>query len=95
MLGTGLIQQVFEIKFGKKGNNPYNKIGVRTVYGAVIKNGMINKKHKFKITRDGKLIAKDLDLANLKHFRDEVSSIDEGKECGLTFVQDIELLEGD
>lgn len=59
---------------------------MRTVYGAAIKSGLINKKHKFKITRDGKLIAKDLDLANLKHYKEEVSTVDEGKECGLTFV---------
>lgn len=55
------------------------------MYGAVVKSGLINRKHKFKITRDGKILAKDLDLSNLKHFREEVSSIDEGKECGLTF----------
>lgn len=61
-------------------------IGTRKVLGAQVKGGTINKKMKYRIFRDGKIIANNLELANLKHFKDEVSSVEEGKECGLSFI---------
>ena len=33
-----------------------------------------------------KLMIKDLDLANLKSFKNEVSEIKKGEECGVCFV---------
>jgi translation initiation factor IF-2 len=41
------------------------------------------------------VIYKDVEIVNLKHYKDEVTSVEEGKECGISFLQELELVEGD
>lgn len=43
------------------------------MYGSKINSGTINKKQKFRILRDGAVLIKGLEVANLKQYKDEVS----------------------
>jgi len=57
--------------------------------------GKINKKYLFRLERDGEIVEKDLEVANLRHFKKEVEEIKEGNECGLIFFKFNEFEQGD
>lgn len=45
--------------------------------------------------RGGKVVAADLEIANLKHFKEEVDRIESGKDCGLSIISNVEVKVGD
>lgn len=55
----------------------------------------MNKKFLFKIKRDGVEVAKDLKLSNLKKFKEEVSEMKKGSECGISFLDHDDVKVGD
>jgi len=52
-----------------------------------INKGRFTKHDKYRVIRDGKLIQEDLEIANLKHFKNEVSEVKKGEECGIIFFK--------
>ncbi len=70
--GHAEVRQIF--KASKVGN----------IAGAFVKDGVIKKDCKVRITRDGEQIFEG-DLASLKRFKDDVKEVKEGFECGLVF----------
>ena len=48
-----------------------------------------------RLLRGGKVIASDLEIANLKHFKEEVDRIESGKDCGLSIISNVEVKIGD
>lgn len=76
--GRGVILNIFELKTGK--------IGSRKVYGGKCIDGSLHKKMKLRVVRNGMIVASDITIANLKHFKEEKSEIKEGMECGIGIV---------
>ncbi|EAR93237.2 translation initiation factor IF-2 (macronuclear) [Tetrahymena thermophila SB210] len=85
--GQAVIQSVIEIKASKS--------QTQFVAGCKVLSGKINKKHLYRIERDGEIIEKDLEIANLRHFKKEVEEIKEGSECGIIFFRFNSFEEGD
>ena len=54
------------------------------VAGCKVQQGVLDKEKKFKVIRGTGTIHKG-PVNSLKHFKDEVSSVGMGKECGLRF----------
>jgi translation initiation factor IF-2 len=65
-----------------------SKIG--TIAGCMVDSGEISKTDKVRVVRNGAVVH-DGQVASLHHFKDEVSSMRSGQECGLTLAnfQDI------
>ncbi len=80
--GHAEIRQIF--KASKVGN----------IAGAFVKDGVIKKDCKVRISRDGEQIFEG-DLASLKRFKDDVKDVKEGFECGLVFDGFDQINEGD
>ncbi len=80
--GHAEVRQIF--KASKVGN----------IAGAFVKDGIIKKDCKVRITRDGEQIFEG-DLASLKRFKDDVKEVKEGYECGLVFDGFDSINEGD
>ncbi|KAL4465303.1 hypothetical protein ABPG74_002017 [Tetrahymena malaccensis] len=85
--GQAVIQSVIEIKASKS--------QTQFVAGCKVLSGKINKKHLYRIERDGEVVEKDLEIANLRHFKKEVEEIKEGSECGIIFFRFNSFEEGD
>jgi translation initiation factor IF-2 len=80
--GHAEVRQIF--KASKLGN----------IAGAFVKDGVIKKDCKVRITRDGEQIFEG-DLKSLKRFKDDVKDVKEGFECGLVFDGFDQMHEGD
>ena len=80
--GHAEVRQIF--KASKVGN----------IAGAFVKDGIIKKDCKVRISRDGEQIFEG-DLASLKRFKDDVKEVKEGFECGLVFDGFDQIHEGD
>jgi translation initiation factor IF-2 len=80
--GHAEVRQIF--KASKVGN----------IAGSFVKDGVIKKDCKVRISRDGEQIFEG-DLASLKRFKDDVKEVKEGFECGLVFDGFDQLHEGD
>ena len=72
-LGSAEIREVFKS----------SKVGA--IAGVIIRDGLITRKSKARILRDGKLITENLSLASLRRFKDDVSELKDGFEGGISF----------
>ncbi|CAK60550.1 unnamed protein product (macronuclear) [Paramecium tetraurelia] len=86
IIGTAKVQNVFDVKL--KGQS-------RKIYGLTVTHGILNKKCRVRLLRGGKVVAADLEIANLKHFKEEVDRIESGKDCGLSIISNVEVKVGD
>jgi translation initiation factor IF-2 len=82
MIGSCEVRQVFKI----------SKIG--TVAGCMVQEGYIKRNHKVKLTRDG-IVVFEGDIDALKRFKDDVSEVKFGYECGLSLKGYHDIREGD
>ncbi|MBO4913237.1 MAG: translation initiation factor IF-2 [Butyrivibrio sp.] len=80
--GHAEVRQIF--KASKVGN----------IAGSFVKDGIIKKNCKVRISREGEQIFEG-DLASLKRFKDDVKEVKEGFECGLVFDGFDQIHEGD
>ncbi|MDO5026101.1 MAG: translation initiation factor IF-2 [Trueperella sp.] len=81
-LGTAEIRQVF--RSGKFGN----------IAGSIVRSGVIKRGTKARLRRDGKIIVDDLEIQSLRREKDDVTTVREGYECGITLGYK-EIAEGD
>ena len=72
-LGSAEIREVFKS----------SKVGA--IAGVIIRDGLITRKSKARILRDGKLITENLNIASLRRFKDDVSELKDGFEGGISF----------
>ncbi|CAD8132092.1 unnamed protein product [Paramecium pentaurelia] len=86
VIGTAKVQNIFDVKL--KGQS-------RKIYGLTVTHGVLNKKCRVRLLRGGKVVAADLEIANLKHFKEEVDRIESGKDCGLSIISNVEVKVGD
>jgi translation initiation factor IF-2 len=70
-LGTAEVREVFKSsKFG-------------SVAGSIIRSGEIKRGTKGRIIRDGVVVAEGLEITGLRRFKDDVTEVREGFECGI------------
>ena len=69
--GTAEIREIF--RSSKFGN----------VAGALVRSGTINRGARARITRQGVVITENLEIAGLRRFKDDVTEVREGFECGI------------
>jgi len=69
--GTAEIREIF--RSSKFGN----------VAGSLVRSGEIRRGAKARITRDGVVITEGLEIAGLRRFKDDVTEVREGFECGI------------
>ena len=65
-----------------------------TIAGSLVTSGTIRRNGKVRVIRDGKQIA-DVELENLKRFKDEVKEVSSSYECGISLKNFDDIREGD
>jgi translation initiation factor IF-2 len=70
-LGTAEVREVFRVP----------RIG--NVAGSIVRSGTINRNSKARLVRDGVVIADNLTVESLRRFKDDVTEVREGYECGI------------
>ncbi|WP_101394477.1 translation initiation factor IF-2 [Phycicoccus duodecadis] len=70
-LGSAQIREIF--RSSKFGN----------IAGSIVRSGEIRRGTKARITRNGVVVAENVDIAGLRRFKDDVTEVREGFECGI------------
>jgi translation initiation factor IF-2 len=70
-LGTAEVREVF--RSSRFGN----------VAGSLVRSGEIRRGTKARLTRDGVVVADSLEISGLRRFKDDVTEVREGFECGI------------
>ena len=82
-LGTAEIREIF--RSSKFGN----------IAGSIVRSGEIRRGTKARITRDGVVVAENVEIAGLRRFKDDVTEVREGFECGINLGSYNDLQLGD
>jgi translation initiation factor IF-2 len=70
-LGTAEVREVFKSsKFG-------------TIAGSLVRSGEIRRNSKARLVRDGVVVADNLTVTSLRRFKDDVTEVRDGYECGI------------
>ncbi len=70
-LGSAEIREIF--RSSKFGN----------IAGSIVRSGEIRRGSKARITRNGVVVAENVEVAGLRRFKDDVTEVREGYECGI------------
>jgi translation initiation factor IF-2 len=70
-LGTAEIREVFRVP----------RIG--NVAGCIVRSGLITRGSKARLIRDGVVVSENLTVDSLRRFKDDVTEVREGYECGI------------
>ena len=70
-LGTAEIREIFRVP--RVGN----------VAGSIVRSGTITRGSKARLVRDGVVISENLTVESLRRFKDDVTEVREGFECGI------------
>jgi translation initiation factor IF-2 len=70
-LGSAEVREVFRVP----------RIG--NVAGSIVRDGTINRNSKARLLRDGVVVADNLTVESLRRFKDDVTEVREGYECGI------------
>ncbi len=70
-LGTAEVREVFRVP----------RIG--NVAGCIVRSGTINRGSKVRLVRDGIVVSENLSVDSLRRFKDDVTEVREGFECGI------------
>ncbi|MGQ4495924.1 translation initiation factor IF-2, partial [Dermabacteraceae bacterium P13101] len=82
-LGSAEIREIF--RSSKFGN----------IAGSIVRSGEIRRGSKSRITRDGVVIAENVEIAGLRRFKDDVTEVRDGYECGINLGSFNDLRVGD
>lgn len=82
-LGTAEIREIF--RSSKFGN----------IAGSIVRSGEIKRGTKARITRDGVVVSENVEIAGLRRFKDDVTEVREGFECGINLGSYNDLQLGD
>ncbi len=80
-LGSAQVREVFKSsKFG-------------TIAGCLVQSGDIKRNSKARVIRDGVVVAENVAIAGLRRFKDDVTEVREGYECGINLgnFQDVKV----
>ncbi|SNC72313.1 bacterial translation initiation factor 2 (bIF-2) [Kytococcus aerolatus] len=81
--GTAEIREVF--RSSKFGN----------IAGSIVRSGVVTRGAKARITREGVVLTEGLELTGLRRFKDDVTEVREGFECGINLGTFNDVQEGD
>ena len=70
-LGTAEIREIFRVP--RVGN----------IAGSIVRSGTINRGSKARLVRDGVVVSESLTVESLRRFKDDVTEVREGFECGI------------
>ncbi|MGO1284425.1 MAG: translation initiation factor IF-2, partial [Brachybacterium sp.] len=70
-LGSAEIREIF--RSSKFGN----------IAGSIVRSGIIKRGAKARITRGGVVVAENIEVAGLRRFKDDVTEVRDGYECGI------------
>ena len=70
-LGTAEIREVFRVP----------RIG--NVAGCIVRSGLITRGSKARLIRDGVVVSENLTVDSLRRFKEDVTEVREGYECGI------------
>jgi len=70
-LGTAEVREVFRVP----------RIG--NVAGCIVRSGTITRNSKARLVRDGVVVHDNLSIESLRRFKDDVTEVREGFECGI------------
>jgi translation initiation factor IF-2 len=82
-LGTAEIREIF--RSSKFGN----------IAGSIVRSGEIRRGAKARITRNGVVVAENIEITGLRRFKDDVTEVREGFECGINLGSFNDLQLGD
>ena len=82
-LGTAEIREIF--RSSKFGN----------IAGSIVRSGEIKRGTKARITRNGVVVSENVEIAGLRRFKDDVTEVREGFECGINLGSFNDLQLGD
>ncbi|WP_018155628.1 translation initiation factor IF-2 [Demetria terragena] len=82
-LGTAEIREIF--RSSKFGN----------IAGSIVRSGEIKRGAKARITRQGVVVAENIEIAGLRRFKDDVTEVRDGFECGINLGSYNDLQDGD
>ncbi|KJK12252.1 translation initiation factor IF-2 [Terrabacter sp. 28] len=82
-LGTAEIREIF--RSSKFGN----------IAGSIVRSGEIKRGSKARITRNGVVVSENVEVAGLRRFKDDVTEVREGFECGINLGSYNDLQLGD
>ena len=82
-LGTAEIREIF--RSSKFGN----------IAGSIVRSGEIKRGSKARITRNGVVVAENVEIAGLRRFKDDVTEVRDGFECGINLGSFNDLQLGD
>jgi translation initiation factor IF-2 len=82
-LGTAEIREIF--RSSKFGN----------IAGSIVRSGEIRRGARSRITRNGVVVAENVEIAGLRRFKDDVTEVREGFECGINLGSHNDLQIGD
>ncbi len=82
-LGTAEIREIF--RSSKFGN----------IAGSIVRSGEIRRGTRSRITRNGVVVAENIEIAGLRRFKDDVTEVREGFECGINLGSFNDLQLGD
>ncbi|MFC6714493.1 translation initiation factor IF-2 [Branchiibius cervicis] len=82
-LGSAEIREIF--RSSKFGN----------IAGSIVRSGEIRRGSKARITREGVVVSEDVEIAGLRRFKDDVTEVREGFECGINLGSYNDLQIGD
>ena len=80
--GTAEVREVYKIS------------SAGTIAGSIVTSGTVRRDGKVRVIRDGEQIA-DVEMANLKRFKDDVKEVSSGYECGISLVDFDDIRQGD
>ncbi len=80
--GTAEVREVYKIS------------SAGTIAGSIVTSGNIKRNGKVRVIRNGKQIA-DVEMANLKRFKDDVKEVSSGYECGISLKDFDDIQKGD
>jgi translation initiation factor IF-2 len=70
-LGTAEVREIFRVP----------RVGI--VAGCIVRSGTINRGSKVRLVRDGVVVSESLSVESLRRFKEDVTEVREGYECGI------------
>jgi translation initiation factor IF-2 len=85
LMGSAEVKQVF----------PPSKAGAPTVAGLEVRVGLISQSLRYKVIREGQVVAENLTANSLRRHKQDVREVPKGMECGLILDNYSDFKEGD